>query len=363
MGGFSQPDEVETNLKLTASRTKALILGGAEELSREALNRRDLRRAIIQGIQSSDAASSPCNYSEAPILNRLNQQSSLSVEQSTTPALHSASLTTGADDGRAVDNDGLAVPFRLNAHVGSGSCRYTTPTGEVMAAGPADNTARLDETKAKLRRRGDATQEVGSKSAYASLKSKTQQKREAAEARDRGARIIMRMYRGMLRKRKARLWRDQEHTRRAEASAVLQARFRLKRIKAYVGYKGETQKGQAHGHGRMVWPDGAIYEGQWREGVPNGSGEVTWADGSYYAGEWAEGGRHGEGLHEMKDGEVYEGEWSHDLPNGRGARTAPNGSSKQGTWVRGKLTGPAVLTERSADGESNPSHPNAPHPI
>lgn len=148
----------------------------------------------------------------------------------------------------------------------------------------------------------------------------------------------------------ARLWRQQEQLRQAEAAAKIQSIYRAKRIRQFVGFRGETRNGQAHGHGRMVWPDGSCFEGEWAEGVPHGEGEVVWADGSYYQGAWADGGRHGYGLHESATGEIYVGEWSHDVPHGRGELQRTNGSIRRGMWVRGKAHGMVEEIVRSGDG-------------
>ncbi len=58
-------------------------------------------------------------------------------------------------------------------------------------------------------------------------------------------------------------------------------------------YKGQCQKGLAHGEGIAVGTD--TYHGKFKKGYPQGEGTCYYADGSFYTGEWKKGLRHGKG--------------------------------------------------------------------
>jgi hypothetical protein len=47
--------------------------------------------------------------------------------------------------------------------------------------------------------------------------------------------------------------------------------------------------GERHGHGVMMYPNGAWYKGEWRNGRANGHGTVHFAYGGSYTGTWRDG--------------------------------------------------------------------------
>ncbi|KAL1530249.1 hypothetical protein AB1Y20_001164 [Prymnesium parvum] len=210
------------------------------------------------------------------------------------------------------------------------------------AAHHLDTPPTLQPTQMHARRR-HAVREV--------RKLKLEMKRQELEhTRDESARLIIRAYRAMVRKREARIMRKREHERQAQAASKIQLRARLKRISRFVGYTGEERDGQGHGEGRMVWQNGSSYDGGWVTGEPDGEGEMIWSDGSCYYGQWTAGQRQGYGVYENKAGDVYTGEWSFDAPNGSGSLLLSNGSLKSGMWKSGKPHGHMKEVIRSADG-------------
>ena len=47
-------------------------------------------------------------------------------------------------------------------------------------------------------------------------------------------------------------------------------------------YSGEWLHGMRHGHGSMLWPDGATFEGNWSFNQPCGNGRFVYVSGDVY---------------------------------------------------------------------------------
>ena len=330
----------------TVGRTRAIVLNrGKKELSEDAQRRADAKRTIVGGIMSRGRQGASAGGSDEVAAGAGD------LEVADTQPEGAGDCEAVVIDAISDDDDAImaATPCRLSSCDACGGSQASRADDD-----PNDASARVIQAKvrARARARQRAAEPPKALHAYGALKSRTQQKREAVDLRDRSARVISGVYRTLLRKRRAQAIQESEYRRRAEKAAKIQAAWRAKKIRAFVGYRGEMRNGRAHGVGRMVWADGSYYEGGWKEGVPDGWGEVVWPDGSYYAGEWARGERRGQGLHESARGDVYEGGWEYDRPHGEGTRTASDGSSSQGTWVGGKLDGRAVIIAMSGDGSS-----------
>jgi hypothetical protein len=59
-------------------------------------------------------------------------------------------------------------------------------------------------------------------------------------------------------------------------------------------YSGQIEKGQMHGKGTLVYPNGEKYEGEWQWGKRHGVGRMTFPDGSRYTGDWVDDRVHGQ---------------------------------------------------------------------
>ncbi|TPX36237.1 hypothetical protein SmJEL517_g01580 [Synchytrium microbalum] len=130
-------------------------------------------------------------------------------------------------------------------------------------------------------------------------------------------------------------------------------------------YEGErNDKGQRHGQGKNLFPNGDSYDGQYSEGLRGGHGTYRWkVSGARYVGSYAEDKKHGEGLLVYPDGskyrggfvagkrsgfgtylyangDVYKGHWEDDAKHGPGEYTyGAVGSTKKGIWVHNMLNG------------------------
>lgn len=83
--------------------------------------------------------------------------------------------------------------------------------------------------------------------------------------------------------------------------------FRYEDGTRYIG--DWNQKGQKHGMGHLLLPDGTRYDGSFVNGVCSGLGIMNFPDGSKYEGEFMQGWFHGSGIFFRSDGMKYEGEF------------------------------------------------------
>uniref|UniRef100_A0A453DCV6 Uncharacterized protein n=1 Tax=Aegilops tauschii subsp. strangulata TaxID=200361 RepID=A0A453DCV6_AEGTS len=123
-------------------------------------------------------------------------------------------------------------------------------------------------------------------------------------------------------------------------------------------YEGGWRRGTRHGHGRTLWPSGAVYEGEYSAGFVDGEG--TYLAGpctsssslsSSYKGQWKLDRKHGHGLQTYPNGDTFDGSWVQGQMEGHGRYTWANGNSYVGTMRNGTMFGKGVLTW-SATGDS-----------
>ena len=112
---------------------------------------------------------------------------------------------------------------------------------------------------------------------------------------------------------------------------------------------GETYVGpcndklNAHGIGKMTFPDGTVYVGGFIDGKKSGVGRIDYGDGSSYEGEFHDDAPHGTGKNTTTSNGVYEGQLKYGHMHGMGKMTFPNGDVYQGVFNEDKITGPGVL--------------------
>ena len=61
-------------------------------------------------------------------------------------------------------------------------------------------------------------------------------------------------------------------------------------------YTGAMEKGQMHGKGALVYPNGEKYEGDFQHGKRHGFGVYSYSDGGRFEGEWVDDKVHGRGV-------------------------------------------------------------------
>jgi hypothetical protein len=114
-------------------------------------------------------------------------------------------------------------------------------------------------------------------------------------------------------------------------------------------YLGEFQNDQFHGHGTLIDVDGTKYEGDWDRGVRDGKGQMwTVHKGKpiHYEGQWHENQYSGEGKMSFSDGSVYEGHWYKGMRHGYGTLTySDRRGMYEGNWFNNKKNGFGILVE------------------
>ena len=70
-------------------------------------------------------------------------------------------------------------------------------------------------------------------------------------------------------------------------------------------YTGAMEKGQMHGKGALVYPNGEKYEGDFQHGKRHGYGVYSYADGGRFEGEWVDDKVHGRGVSIYSSGNRY----------------------------------------------------------
>ncbi|KAK3860896.1 hypothetical protein Pcinc_033076 [Petrolisthes cinctipes] len=93
-------------------------------------------------------------------------------------------------------------------------------------------------------------------------------------------------------------------------------------------YVGDwNDKGQKHGMGHMLMPDGTRYDGGFESGLFNGLGVIAFPDGARYEGEFMQGWFHGHGIFWRNDTMRFEGEFRGGRIWGNGLVTYADGSN------------------------------------
>ncbi|KAM7352873.1 radial spoke head protein 1 [Cochliomyia hominivorax] len=113
-------------------------------------------------------------------------------------------------------------------------------------------------------------------------------------------------------------------------------------IGLYIG--GRNSKGERHGRGWAILPNGDQYDGQYRKGKRHGIGLYVFKDGSRYYGQYRCGIRSGRGIFIYPDGSYYEGLWRRNLKHGKGRYMYSNGDIYCGSWYRGQRHGVGIYT-------------------
>ncbi|XP_036146221.1 radial spoke head 1 homolog [Monomorium pharaonis] len=73
-------------------------------------------------------------------------------------------------------------------------------------------------------------------------------------------------------------------------------------------YKGgRNEKGERHGDGKTLLPNGDMYVGQYHNGVRHGKGIYVFKNGARYSGSWRDGQKYDQGIFWYPDGTRYEG--------------------------------------------------------
>ena len=113
-------------------------------------------------------------------------------------------------------------------------------------------------------------------------------------------------------------------------------------------YEGDWKDDLAHGQGRYVYLNGAVYEGAWANDTQTGFGIETWPDGTRYEGAFQDNLKHGKGKLLWSNNSKYEGRFAQGLFHGYGEYVWETGSQYKGCWQAGKMHGKGKL--QSADG-------------
>ncbi|XP_045533955.1 uncharacterized protein LOC106720251 [Papilio machaon] len=93
-------------------------------------------------------------------------------------------------------------------------------------------------------------------------------------------------------------------------------------------YVGDwNSKGQKHGMGHLLLPDGTRYDGCLASGMCSGLGVMAFPDGAKYEGEFMQGWFHGHGVFWRADGMKFEGEFRGGRVWGLGLVTFSDGSN------------------------------------
>nr|XP_033194058.1 radial spoke head 1 homolog isoform X1 [Bombus vancouverensis nearcticus] len=109
-------------------------------------------------------------------------------------------------------------------------------------------------------------------------------------------------------------------------------------------YVGRYCKGLRHGAGLYVFKNGARYDGEWRQGVKYGQGTFWYPDGTRYEGEWKRDMKYGFGVYYYVNGDVYEGSWKKNFRHGMGSYLYADTNTKfMGTWIKDRMQGPGQL--------------------
>ena len=95
-------------------------------------------------------------------------------------------------------------------------------------------------------------------------------------------------------------------------------------------YEGEFRNNQFEGQGVLEYTNGKRFEGLWKENRHEGYGKLTYSPEDSrkrkeYVGQWRKGKRHGHGCMVWTNGAMYEGSWVDGKRDGYGKHTFPSG--------------------------------------
>jgi hypothetical protein len=117
-------------------------------------------------------------------------------------------------------------------------------------------------------------------------------------------------------------------------------------------YEGEkNSRGQAHGEGKLIASNGAVYTGEFSNGRFHGQGHYKFPDSkASYSGPFIDGAFHGpRGVEKYEDGSVYTGAFVDGLREGRGTMKYADGSYYSGEWKEGKKQGQGKFKYSNGD--------------
>jgi len=111
-------------------------------------------------------------------------------------------------------------------------------------------------------------------------------------------------------------------------------------------YEGErNEKGERHGKGKTVLPNGDNYEGEYMLGKRHGLGTYKFKKNNCrYTGHYQAGRRHGPGTMIYPNGTKYIGEWARNKRDGVGKYIYTNGDTYEGEWRKNKKEGIGTYT-------------------
>ncbi|KAG7205041.1 hypothetical protein KM043_005422 [Ampulex compressa] len=109
-------------------------------------------------------------------------------------------------------------------------------------------------------------------------------------------------------------------------------------------YVGRYCEGLRHGKGVYVFKNGARFDGEWRRGLKYGQGTFWYPDGTRYEGDWKRDVKYGFGVYYYANNDIYEGSWKKNLRHGLGSYLyAATGTKFMGTWIKDRMQGPGQL--------------------
>ncbi|XP_053989324.1 radial spoke head 1 homolog [Hylaeus volcanicus] len=109
-------------------------------------------------------------------------------------------------------------------------------------------------------------------------------------------------------------------------------------------YVGRYCRGLRHGKGLYVFKIGARYDGEWRQSLKYGQGTFWYPDGTRYEGEWRRDAKYGFGVYYYANGDIYEGSWKKNFRHGMGSYLYADTNTKfMGTWIVDRMQGPGQL--------------------
>ena len=95
-------------------------------------------------------------------------------------------------------------------------------------------------------------------------------------------------------------------------------------------YTGEfDDRGNRHGDGTCIYPNGDKYEGSYCDGLMHGKGKFTFNDGEVYEGDFNEGKCQGIGTYRFISGDKYTGQFESDFMHGMGTLQFADGECYQ----------------------------------
>ena len=132
-------------------------------------------------------------------------------------------------------------------------------------------------------------------------------------------------------------------------------------VKEVITWSGSCENGKATGSGVLVVHDkdglSAVYNGEMTSGKANGAGSLKFrsvnkGDFNLFLGNFVDGKPTGDGIYRSSEGFSFFGKFNGSLDSGEGIlRAHKDKATIRGKYVDGKLTGPAVASYTTEEGE------------